>query len=407
MAITPGHPPYAHQGLPGRILEGQRLEEWCYHACKDPRDWYIPEERYVAIAAANEKLRQVQRTRNPSYKPEIYIVEGDTGAGKSATCTYFNLLWALRHGADLCHNGMMGPGRHLEGGQLEWITAMDRIKAGTLVWLDEAASIIRHGRDGADIQEFFNQSATGIRKQNAKLGLSSAMDYRIGGVARGTADRFWLPEKLELRLDRKSFERLRKALPKGETLTGKNDPRNFAYRLLTTSDKPFRPASTFDPVTGRADKPREFYEQALSVRWMQTVMPCLDTFQSVPLGAGLTAGRSDLMGYLNGRSPNDVPDGPAPLRPADVMRSVYAAFEAGDIAVKEGAHLKTTELLYVLRQHEPNLRPELLTYTLKAAGLAERKGQGWNQVAVLSAMVRFFDRAETDAPSDWEDETGE
>ena len=407
MAITPGHPPYAHQGLPGRILEGARLEEWCHYACQDARDWYTPEERYVVIAAANEKLRQAKRSRNPSYKPEIYIVEGDTGAGKSATCTYFNLLWALRHGADLCHNGMMGPGRHLEGGQLEWITAMDRIRPGTQVWLDEAASIIRHGRDGSDIQEFFNQSATGIRKKNSKLGLSSAMDYRIGSVARGTADRFWLPERVEVRLDRKTFDRLRKSLPRGESLTGKHDPSNFAFRLLTTSDKPFRPESIFDPVTGRADKPREYFEQALSIKWMQTVMPCLDTFQGVPLGAGLTAGRSDLVNYLNGRLVSDASDGPAPLRSTDVMRSIYGAFQAGDIAVKEGAHLKTTELLYVLRQQEPGIRPELLTYTLKAAGLVERKGQGWNQVAVLSAMLAFFDRGDSESPPDWESETDE
>ena len=355
----------------------------------------------MATVAANEKIRQAQRTRNPSYKPEIYIVEGDTGAGKSAACTYFNLLWTIQHGSDLCHNGMIGPGRHLEGGQLQWITAMDTIKTGTLVWLDEAASIIRHGRDSSDIQEFFNQSATGIRKKNAKLGLSSAMDYRIGSVARGTADRFWLPEKLELRLDEKTLAKLRKALPKGETLRGKHDPRNFAYRLLTTSDKPYRPQSIFDPVTGRQDKPKVFYEQALSIRWLQAVMPCLDTFQDVPLGAGLTANRDDLLGYLYGRAQPDDAEAPASLQPADVLYAIYKAYRAEEIKPREGTFLKTNELLFVLRQYEPRLRPELITYTLKAVGVVEQERRGWGEIAMLAGMYRAFRDREVEPPEGW------
>ena len=391
------------QGLPGAYLEGPRLEEWCHRASSDPRDWYTPEERYVAIAACNRKIQEAQRLRNPRYRPEIYLVEGDTGTGKSAVCTYWNVLWALQHGAEFVHNGMVGPGRHMEGGQLEWITALDSITPGTLLWLDEAASIIRHGRDSADIQEFFNQSATGIRKKNAKMGLSSAMDYRIGSVVRGSADKFWLPQKVPLYLNRKTRERMRKQMPRGAALAGKHDPSNFSYRLLTTAEKPMRPASMFDPVTGRKDRPLRYFEQALSVRWMQTVMPLLDTFQSVPLGSGLTANREDLLGYLSGKNrPTGGAEPPGPLRPADVLYAVYAAFQSGDLHIPQReTHLRSTELLYVLRQYRPDLRLELLTYTLKSLGLEETR-KGWSQVAVLAGMFQAFDSGRVAPPDDWE-----
>ena len=408
-----------YQGLPGKVLEGADLEEWCYSACTDNREWYSPAEKYLSISAANEAIRQSQRLRNPSFKPEIYICEGDTGDGKSLTCAYFNIGWAIQHGGQLAHNGMIGPGMHMEGGQMEWMTAMDRIRVGSLVWIDEGASIVRHGRDSSDLQEFFNQGATGIRKKLAKLGISSAMDYRIGGVIRGAADRFWRPQKIPMTLKPETIKQLKRQLRRLSKITGesaaiygKHDPRNFAYRLLTTNEKPYRPASVFDPVIkpgvkGAKGSPKgsptvKIFSQQLSISRLKIASPCLDTFQSVPLGAGLTANRNTLMQYMAGKDGDaDGAENVRPPEPIDVLHAIYQGVYSGEIRVAPNTRLRTTELAYALTRITPGMPGALITYTLKnTLGQTERH-DGWDITNLVMATLEAFNTDRFAPPKDY------
>ena len=284
---------------PGTSMIGRLLDEWCRNANSDRRDWYSLDDRlYATQAFAKQTAKAKAQGRHPHVPAKLILIEGDRGDGKSAIANYYSTQFA-HGGADVYHTGPFGYGRVLE--PHEWYTAMNNVPVGSVVFVDEAASVNRRGRDQADIQAIQNEQLTALRKQQCLVIYASALSRRMGSVIREEADEIWRPQKMRVVLtDREQRRRRRKKIKP------KDDPANYAYCVLRSDGKPYRPASLFDSVLGQEgdrDYSPPIYRTVLDPVWMRLVMPLLDTFKPVPIGAAMAVSREQIIDIATGREP--------------------------------------------------------------------------------------------------------
>ena len=279
----------------GVPMTGPLLEQWCVNASSDHRDWFSLEERRAA--ALNFQAQAARRARRNVRIPHgIVIITGAVGAGKSAIANYWSSLFAM-HGAPVYHNGPFGYGHYIED-EREWFSSISNMPPGAVLFMDEAASFNRAGRDNADIQGLMIESFTTIRKQEALVIFATAASRRLGPALRQMADQLWRPMKLTVRYDQRQLRRYkREGFPRG-----KDNPGNFAFGLLMAKDNPYHEPDVFDEILGGVD-PRQkrkhwrpdVYYRSLDVKWMRLVAPLLDTFRPVPIGAAMSVNREEVL----------------------------------------------------------------------------------------------------------------
>ena len=311
---------------PGTPMTGGLLEQWCKNASADPRDWYTMADRRHAVqtfAAAVEQSRAAGR--RPRVPAKLILIECERGEGKSLVGDYFSSQYAWA-GAEVYHTGCFGYGRTLAPD--EWFTAMNNVNPGSVVFIDEGASVNRQGRDQADIQAIQNEQATALRKQECLVFYASAMSRRMGRTLREEADEIWRPQKMKVVLGERERRRRRH-----RRVRAKDDPANFAYSVLRSDGKPYRPASIFDEVLGQErenDYKPPVYRKVLDPVWMRLVMPLLDTFKPVPIGAALAVSREAIIDMATGREPKAHNK---QQRLVDVVVGLAQAFNEGTLPV--------------------------------------------------------------------------
>ena len=318
---------------PGTPLVGQLLEDWCHNACQDDRDWYIPEERYhscISYAARQEQVRERPRGRMPVA---VVIIEGDVGEGKSALACYTAAWYGARTGGESYHSGCFGFGRVLT--PTEWFVAMNNVRKGSSLFIDESSNASRKGRDNADVQGILNQQGTVVRKQESLGIFASAMAEEMGSVLRRRADQIWRPQKRQMVLTPEARERFKRR-GRGRGGRGKNNPGNFAYNRLSVTDRPYGRASMFDRVLGKDRDPKQgmpVYSKPLSIKWMRKIMPLLDTFQKVPIAAAMGVNRQDVIDMALGKTPSG--QAGEEMRNARMVGWLAMAFNDGSLTAPE------------------------------------------------------------------------
>ena len=380
---------------PGIPITGRLLDEWCRNASSDKRDWYTIADRRHAVRCFAAQVAESKASGRRSEVPaKLILIEGDRGDGKSAIANYFSSQYACG-GAEVYHTGPFGYGRALE--PQEWFTAMNNVRPGSVVFIDEAASVNRRGRDQADIQAIQNEQITALRKQECLVLYASALSRRMGNVIREEADEIWRPQKMRVVLSERERRRRR-----GRRIRAKNDPANYAYCLLRSDGKPYRPPSIFDGVLGQ-ERGREYsapiYRKRLDPVWMRLVMPLLDTFKPVPIGAALAVNRDAVIDVATGREPKAINRNqrfwevvfgvakafneerlkiPPELPPGEQYRPVYMS--PTEIRNATGLDLSARRLGAVLREELRLVRHEGKGYEmLELYEAVERAAEYWQQ----------------------------
>ena len=307
---------------PGQAVSGRLLEEFCRNASADRRDWFRRDDRRQATGAFAAALRRAGAAGSRQGVPaKLILVEGPRGCGKSAVVNYFAAQFALA-GAETYHSGCFGYGRALE--EAEWYTAINNVRQRSVVFIDETASVNRQGRDQADIQGIMNEQFTALRKQECLVFCASAMSHRVGRVLREMADEIWRPQKVRVEFSERERRRRGRRPPRA-----RDDPANYAYCVYRVTDQPYRAPGLFDDLLGEA-RDRHYrpprYRKALDPYWMRLVMPLLDTFRPVPIGAALAVSRQAVINAATGRrTPQENRD----QRFWDTVSHLAAAFNAG------------------------------------------------------------------------------
>ena len=203
---------------PGTSVSGRLLREWCVNASSDERDWFSVGDRMRATQsfAAQVEVTGAEGSKRIRVPSALILLDGPRGAGKSAIADYFASQFKYG-GAEVYHSGCFGYGRVLE--EREWYTAINNVKKGSVVFIDETHSVNRQGRDQADIQGIMNEQFAALRKQECLVFCASAMASRIGRVLREMADEIWRPQKMRVELSDRERRRRRR-----HRVKAKDDP---------------------------------------------------------------------------------------------------------------------------------------------------------------------------------------
>ena len=312
---------------PGTSVTGRLLREWCVNASSDERDWFSVGDRMRATQAfaAQVEVAKAQGSKRIRVPSALILLDGPRGAGKSAIADYFASQFKYG-GAEVYHSGCFGYGRVLE--EREWYTAINNVIKGSVVFIDETHSVNRQGRDQADIQGIMNEQFAALRKQECLVFCASAMASRIGRVLREMADEIWRPQKMRVELSDRERRRRRR-----QRVKAKDDPANYAYCVYRATGQPYRAGSIFDEVLGE-DRDGNYrspiHRRRLDPRWMRMVMPLLDTFRPVPIGAALAVNREAVIDLATGRVPQAHDKD---RRLWETIGHLTRAFRSGDLPV--------------------------------------------------------------------------
>lgn len=384
--------------IPGEPMTGALLDEWCRNASSDPRDWFSVDERRAATAAFSYDAAQHEGQR-PRIPFGIAVITGPVGAGKSAVANYICSTYKLR-GAECYHNGSFGYGRILRD-ERTWFSIINDAEPGSTIFMDEAASLNRIGRDNADIQGILLETAPTIRKQEVLALFATAASRRLGSGLREMADYYLRPVKLPIRPTARQARRYKRdGYPRG-----KNNPANFSFGLYIIRDNPYAPPDIFDSVLGlnrnpKVRGPAPVYFKQLKPRWMRQTMPLLDTFRPVPVAAALSVSREEVINIARGGDAAGSAGVEKDVRYWRVIGQFVRAFSTNELSIPphpppgvdyRPAFFKVSELHRRIRCDHVNVQ-QLSLVLREDMRLAPEGAKGYEILEVYQAVEAAYHR---------------
>lgn len=214
-------------------------------ASGDERDWFIYRMRLAAFRRGRALFQQARKRRrkySSGFRHEQIMFVGQMGAKKTVSAAEEAFKWYQR-GHPVFHNGGFLFGNEVKGADIYEI--VDDVPKYSVILVDEAHSTLESGSGTTTGVRGFVILEAGLRKQNGKLLLMSAMAKKVHPMVREMCSTVRRPLKVVIRKEDFSY---------AVSEPGHSDPANFVIVWEEWRDYPFLGTDIIDGQVGQKGK---------------------------------------------------------------------------------------------------------------------------------------------------------
>ena len=214
-------------------------------ASGDERDWFIYRMRLAAFRRGRALFLRARRRRrkySSGLRHEQIMFVGQMGAKKTVSAAEEAFRWYQR-GHPVFHNGGFLFGNYVQGSDIYEI--VDDVPKYSVILVDEAHSTLESGSGATTGVRGFVILEAGLRKQNGKLLLMSAMAKKVHPMVREMCSTVRRPLKVIIRKEDFGY---------AVSEPGHSDPANFVIVWEEWRDYPFLGTDIIDGQVGQKGK---------------------------------------------------------------------------------------------------------------------------------------------------------